>query len=105
MSQYFFSGGMMPSDELAIQFQDDLRFVRRWRWNGTHYERTANAWLANMDCRSGRIMPILQEVYGRDNAPIWWSRWRIFFMSCAEMFGFDRGQQWWVSHYLFEKRA
>jgi len=105
MSQYFFSGGMMPSDELAIQFQDDLRFVRRWRWNGTHYERTANAWLANMDCRSGRIMPILQEVYGRDNASIWWSRWRIFFMSCAEMFGFDRGQQWWVSHYLFEKRA
>jgi cyclopropane-fatty-acyl-phospholipid synthase len=108
MSHHFFSGGMMPSDELALQFQDHLRFLRRWRWDGTHYARTANAWLANMDARRARVMPVLAATYdrnGSDQAALWWSRWRIFFMSCAELFGHDNGQQWWVSHYLFEKRA
>jgi len=104
MSRYFFSGGMMPSDELALHFQDDLRLVTRWRWDGTHYERTANAWLDNMDRRRSAIWPVLESTYGRDDAAQWWMRWRIFFMSCAELFGYDRGQQWWVSHYLFERR-
>ena len=105
MSRYFFSGGMMPSDDLALRFQDDLRIARVWRWDGTHYERTANAWLANMDARRAAIQPILEQTYGREQMTAWWMRWRIFFMSCAELFGYDRGQQWWVSHYLFEQRA
>ena len=104
MSRYFFSGGMMPSDDLALHFQDDMRLVRRWRWDGTHYERTANAWLDNMDARRSAIWPVLESTYGRDDAAQWWMRWRVFFMSCAELFGYDRGQQWWVSHYLFERR-
>jgi cyclopropane-fatty-acyl-phospholipid synthase len=105
MSRHFFAGGMMPSDDLALHFQDDLRLLRRWRWDGTHYERTANAWLANMDARRGAVLPVLESTYGRAHAAQWWMRWRIFFMSCAELFGYDRGQQWWVSHYLFEPRA
>lgn len=105
MSRFFFSGGMMPSDDLALRFQDDLRCVRQWRWDGTHYERTANAWLANMDARRAQIEPILAATYGAAQMDVWWMRWRIFFMSCAELFGYERGQQWWVSHYLFEPRA
>jgi cyclopropane-fatty-acyl-phospholipid synthase len=105
MSRHFFAGGMMPSDDLALQFQDDLKMVRRWRWDGTHYERTANAWLANMDARRERVWPVLEQTYGREQAALWWMRWRIFFMSCAELFGYEAGQQWWVSHYLFERRA
>jgi cyclopropane-fatty-acyl-phospholipid synthase len=105
MSRYFFSGGMMPSDDLALRCQDDLRVARVWRWDGTHYERTANAWLANMDARRAVIRPILAQTYGAEQAMQWWMRWRIFFMSCAELFGYDHGQQWWVSHYLFERRA
>jgi cyclopropane-fatty-acyl-phospholipid synthase len=103
MSQFFFSGGMMPSDDLPFQFQDDLKLLQRWRWDGTHYEKTANAWLQNMDVNKEAITPILQQTYGAD-AEMWRNRWRMFYMACAELFGYDNGQQWWVSHYLFEKR-
>ena len=104
MSKYFFSGGMMPSEDLALHCQDDLRILRRWRWDGTHYQRTSEAWLDNMDRHRAELMPLFAETYGED-AAIWWTRWRLFFMSVAELFGFEEGQRWCVSHYLFEKRA
>ena len=104
MTRHFFAGGMMPSDDLAVRFQDDLALTARWRWDGTHYARTAEAWLANMDARRAAVWPVLACTYGAAQATVWWSRWRLFFLSCAELFGFDRGQQWWVSHYLFAPR-
>jgi cyclopropane-fatty-acyl-phospholipid synthase len=104
MARHFFAGGMMPSDDLAGRFQDDLALVARWRWDGTHYARTAEAWLANMDARRASVWPILVATYGREQAAVWWTRWRLFFLSCAELFGFERGQVWWVGHYLFEPR-
>lgn len=105
MSKHFFSGGMMPSDDLALHCQDDLRLAKRWRWDGTHYERTSEAWLRNMDDNRDTLLPLFEQTYGREDAGVWWMRWRLFFMSVAELFGYDDGQQWWVSHYLFEKRA
>ncbi len=104
MSRHFFSGGMMPSDDLALHCQDDLRLVDRWRWSGVHYQRTAEAWLANMDGERETLMPIFEATYGAADAGVWWMRWRLFFLSCAELFGFEGGRQWWVSHYLFEPR-
>ena len=105
MSRHFFSGGMMPSDELPLRFQEHLKFEQRWRWDGRHYQRTANAWLANMDERRELIWPILERAYGQAEAQRWWSRWRMFFMACAEMWGYESGRQWWVSHYLFTSRT
>ena len=102
MSRYFFSGGMMPSDDLPLHFQQDLRLLQRWRWDGTHYQKTANAWLANLDQHRAALMPVLAATYGEADAPMWLQRWRIFFMACAELFGYRGGQEWWVSHYLFE---
>ncbi len=105
MSRHFFSGGMMPSDDLPLFFQDRLELKERWRWDGTHYEKTANAWLANMDASKTELWPLFEQTYGRDFARLWWTRWRLFFMACAELFGYDDGQQWWVSHYLFGRRG
>ncbi len=105
MSQHFFSGGMMPSDDLALRFQEQLRLVQRWRWDGRHYEKTANAWLANIDAHASQLQPLLTATYGADGAGQWLQRWRIFFMACAELFGYNHGQEWWVSHYLFERPA
>jgi cyclopropane-fatty-acyl-phospholipid synthase len=105
MSRHFFSGGMMPSDDLPLLFQDDLVLERRWRWHGGHYRRTAEAWLARMDNGRAEIWPLLENIYGTGQARKWWMRWRIFFMSCAELFGYDNGQQWWVGHYRFRRRG
>ena len=103
MSQFFFSGGMMPSDDLPLRFQDKLKLTQRWRWDGTHYEKTANAWLANMDASEKEITPILENTYGKAEAVKWRNRWRIFYMACAELFGYKNGQEWWVTHYQFER--
>lgn len=104
MSRHFFSGGMMPSTDLPLFFQDDLKLEQRWQWDGRHYEKTANAWLANMDQNKRTLWPILEQTYGKDFAGIWWMRWRMFFMACAELFGYNQGQEWFVSHYRFSNR-
>jgi cyclopropane-fatty-acyl-phospholipid synthase len=103
MGRHFFSGGIMPSDDLPLHFQQDLHLLQRWRWNGQHYEKTANAWLANLDRRRDDVLPVLERTYGPAEAMRWHERWRAFFMACAELFGHERGERWWVSHYLFER--
>jgi cyclopropane-fatty-acyl-phospholipid synthase len=103
MSRYFFTGGMMPSDDLPLHFQHDLKILQQWRWQGEHYEKTANAWLENMDSQRSSIWPLLQETYGEQQTQTWWMRWRIFFMACAELFAYNHGQEWYVGHYLFGK--
>lgn len=105
MSRHFFSGGMMPSETLPARFQAHLKLLRQWRWSGRHYEKTANAWLDNMDARRDAIMPVLAAAYGTDQAAVWWMRWRLFFMACAETFAYDGGETWHVGHYLFERPA
>ena len=103
MSRHFFSGGIMPSADLPLRFQDDLSVQARWVWDGRHYEKTSNAWLANMDKRKAQIMPIMEQTYGKADASKWFMRWRMFFMACAELFAYEGGQEWFVGHYLFAK--
>jgi cyclopropane-fatty-acyl-phospholipid synthase len=105
MARHFFTGGQMPSNELLLHFQDDLRLVQHDVVDGTHYQRTAEAWLANMDARAAAIRPIFAATYGAAQVTRFVSYWRIFFMSCAEVWGHRGGSEYLVSHYLFEKPA
>jgi cyclopropane-fatty-acyl-phospholipid synthase len=101
MARYFFTGGLMPSEHTLLYFQDHLRLERQWRVSGTHYERTANAWLANQDRAREQIMPVLAGAYGEREAALWFQRWRMFFMAVAELFGYADGTEWLVGHYRF----
>jgi cyclopropane-fatty-acyl-phospholipid synthase len=103
MSRHFFTGGIMPSDSLLLYFQHPLRVESHWRVDGRHYQRTAECWLANMDRNRARITPLLEQAYGSAQAARWRMYWRVFFMSCAELWGYARGREWFVSHYLFRK--
>jgi len=103
MSRYFFTGGQMPAHDLLPQFQDDLKLVQDWKLSGTHYQRTAEHWLQNMDRHKEEILPLFADTYGRDQAVKWWAYWRVFYMACAELWGYRNGEEWLVSHYLFRK--
>ena len=49
------------------------------------------------------IWPHLEDTYGKDNAAMWFYRWQVFYMACAELFAHNGGDTWGVSHYLFKK--
>lgn len=103
MSRYFFTGGQMPAHELLMAFQDDLRLEQNWPVNGRHYQQTAEHWLENMDRNRAEIEPLFAATYGADQSTKWWVYWRVFYMSCAELWGYRDGQEWLVSHYRFVK--
>jgi len=103
MGRYFFTGGVMPSVDLPGYFQEDLSLESKWWWGGQHYQKTAEAWLHNMDEHKDKILNLFSQVYGNQNSIKWFYRWRIFFMACAELFGYRNGSEWGVSHYLFSK--
>ncbi|MBD3403758.1 methyltransferase domain-containing protein [candidate division GN15 bacterium] len=104
MAEHFFTGGLMPSDNLLLHFQEDLRLQTRWRVNGEHYARSARAWLDNMARNRRKIIELFSDVYGPGEGKRWYVRWRLFFIACEELWGYNEGEEWLVSHYLFKKR-
>jgi cyclopropane-fatty-acyl-phospholipid synthase len=102
MGRHFFTGGLMPSADTLLHFQQHLRLEERWLLPGTHYQRTANHWLERQDANRRQVLAVLREAYG-DEAARWHQRWRMFWMACAELFGYRGGEQWLVGHYRFAK--
>lgn len=103
MARQFFTGGQMPADSQVLYFQDHLAVEQHWRVAGTHYARTSEAWLANMDRARAELQPLFATTYG-PRAVAMWNGWRTFFMACAELWGFDHGREWFVSHYRLRRR-
>jgi cyclopropane-fatty-acyl-phospholipid synthase len=104
IARHFFTGGIMPSHRLMRRFEDLFVIEQEWRWNGLHYQRTAQHWLANFDANRGEIDRVLAQVYGPD-AALWRKRWRLFFLATAGLFGDNDGDEWGVSHYRLRPAA
>lgn len=102
MARYFFTGGLMPSFDIFNHFSNDLKVEESWQINGQHYEKTLNAWLMKMDQQRAELLPLFKQTYGTEWRT-WWVYWRIFFMACAELFGYRQGKEWYVGHYLLAK--
>ncbi|KAK5706799.1 hypothetical protein LTR97_001791 [Elasticomyces elasticus] len=105
MTEHFFTGGTMPSADLMLYFQRDLRVTQQWWVSGKHYAKTSNDWLSKMNAEKKTLWPHLEETYGKSEALRWFHRWQVFYMACAELFDFAGGDTWGVCHYLFEKPA
>lgn len=104
MGRHFFTGGLMPSADLLLFFQQHLQLEQRWLLSGEHYAKTARAWLENLDRNRASVRQVFADVYGEREADRWIERWRIFFMACEELWGYERGAQWMVAHYDFRPR-
>lgn len=105
MGRYFFTGGLMPSADTLLHFQQDFAIDRQWLVSGRHYAKTAQAWLQNADLHQSAIIALFDDAYEEGEGTLWWQRWRMFFMACAELFAYDNGNEWLVSHYRFSKRG
>jgi cyclopropane-fatty-acyl-phospholipid synthase len=97
MARRFFTGGTMPSHDLLPRFDRHLALEAHWRVSGLHYARTAEAWLERLDANWAEV----KRVVGHRQA----ANWRVFFLACAELWGYRDGTEWLVSHYRFSQRA
>ncbi|MCP3369911.1 SAM-dependent methyltransferase [Bradyrhizobium cajani] len=98
IAQHVFTGGLMPSHHLVRQFGDIFTIEKEWCWSGTHYQRTANDWLANFDRNRDTIEAALRTVYGEETG-LWMRRWRWFLLATSGLFGYAGGTEWGVSQY------
>lgn len=105
MGRYFFTGGLMPAFDTLLHFQDRLQIEERWLVNGIHYKKTLDAWLRKTDKNRDEILAIFARTYGAEQAKVWLQRWRMFYMACSELFGYNGGTEWPVAHYLFANRG
>jgi cyclopropane-fatty-acyl-phospholipid synthase len=98
MGRHFFTGGMMPSADLLEHVDSPFSVEQRHEISGVHYARTAEAWHSNLVANAQRVQDLFARDLGESEAKRRYERWRLFFLACAELFGFQSGTQWVVAH-------
>jgi len=104
MARHFFTGGIMPSEDLLREFPDDLGVSGQWHVSGLHYSRTCEAWLEKLDANADSLRELFGRELGAREASVQLQRWRMFFMACSELFRFRGGEEWGVGHYLLTRQ-
>lgn len=104
LGRHFFTGGMMPSHNLLLHFQEHVSLDEQWSISGLQYARTCEAWLNNLDRNREEVQALFESDTDRNAAKIMVQRWRIFFLACAELFRYRHGEEWFVGHYLLQNR-
>ena len=98
MARHFFTGGQMPSHDLLLHFQRDLRVVDHWARPG-HALRAHRRGLARQPGPARREVAAraARDLRRRRRRRRWRVRWRVFFMACAELWAFRGGEEWLVT--------
>tara|TARA_A100001015_G_scaffold129715_1_gene143910 strand:+ start:486 stop:1535 length:1050 start_codon:yes stop_codon:yes gene_type:complete len=104
IAKHFFTGGIMPNEKIFSYFQTQLLLLKQWRINGIHYHKTCEQWIKRHYLSKNEIVSLFEEYYGKGNGVRKWHAWKIFFLSCSEIFRFKKGSEWMVFHYLFKKK-
>jgi cyclopropane fatty-acyl-phospholipid synthase-like methyltransferase len=96
---FFFSA----KRNFALYLQKDVHLIDQWIWNGKHYSKTLEAWLEKTDINIDKVKAIFDKNYG-DEADKQLFNWRLFFIFCSEVFGYNGGNEWHVALFLFKKQ-
>ncbi len=105
-AERFFTAGLMPSHELLHHFEDDLIVQQRWAVSGTHYARTLQAWLTNLDANRAALLEVLESAgHSPREARARLGAWRLFLISTDEIWASNAGNNWLVSHYRLAPRG
>lgn len=105
LANHFFTDGIMPSEDLLLFFQENFIFVNRWQVNGMHYKKTCEAWHLNHLKNKKDIISLFEKnMLQLKTAAMYWKYWQIFFLACAELFGYNQGNEWFISHYLLRPK-
>lgn len=90
----------MPSHDLLAYFQSDLTLLKSTYIPGTHYARTLTQWLNLQDSNAKAGLKELEvdaerklgTGKGGEGRKTWY-RFRVFYIACAELFGFRGGEE------------
>jgi len=104
IARHFFTGGIMPAHDLPGRIPGPLEVEESWLVQGTHYARTAEAWLERLSSKRRAALGVLRRDLPSGQARFQLERWRLFFLACAELFGFRGGTEWVVSHHRLRAR-
>jgi len=105
MARHFFTGGIMPAHDLPRLIPGPLEVEESWLVQGTHYARTAEAWLERLTSNRSAALQVFCRDLPEGQARLQLERWRLFFLACAELFGFAGGTEWVVSHHRLRART